>query len=218
MIWTTSFSPLFWSFGKNCVFASLFFDQWSFIVFSEVPARQLFILWEWSELTCLQFLDGQNARCENHFSILIHLRFEKSGWKKYILPNSGEMVSYHGRKWTITLSKSKLLITCNHDIHHLKLHQKPWETFTQDLSRDLKKMPKEKSFGMTWLWHAHTHTPLMPIGSTQDTFTYIWLQLNLERPRKLTCHLKRDHFKGGITSSNHQFSGDMLVFQGGKCN
>ena len=30
-------------------------------------------------------------------------------------------------------------------------------------------------------------------------------------PRKLTCPLKRDHFKGHA-SFNHQFSGDMLVF------
>ena len=31
-------------------------------------------------------------------------------------------------------------------------------------------------------------------------------------PRKLTCPLKRDYFS--ITSSNHWFSGDMLVFRG----
>ena len=35
-------------------------------------------------------------------------------------------------------------------------------------------------------------------------------------PRKLTCPLKRDHFilKGNLLSSNHQCSGDMLVFKG----
>ena len=35
-------------------------------------------------------------------------------------------------------------------------------------------------------------------------------------PRKLTCPLKRDYFSIGNTSSNHWFSGDMLVFRQGR--
>ena len=36
--------------------------------------------------------------------------------------------------------------------------------------------------------------------------------------KKTTCHLKKGPFEKEMSSSNHQFSGDMLVFRGGSSN
>ena len=51
-----------------------------------------------------------------------------------------------------------------------------------------------------------------------ESFFFIWTfpfsQKYQYTPPKLTCHLKRDNFKGNCTESNHQFSGDLLVFRG----
>ena len=132
---------------------------------------------------------------------------KKRGWKK----------TRYSPKWWFNgdlpwqkvknhLSKSNLLITCNHCIQHMKFHPRPE-------SRLENKNGSKEIWGNTWL--RHSHTPLMPIGPMYNTFTYIWLQRNMVHPRKLTCHLKRDQFKRRNYIFQPSIFRNHVSFQGG---
>ena len=58
-------------------------------------------------------------------------------------------------------------------------------------------------------------SPLMDVGDGFKRAESEQFEKRPTNPLKLTCPLKRDHFLKEISSSNHHFSGDVLVFRGG---
>ena len=57
-----------------------------------------------------------------------------------------------------------------------------------------------------WIWKQNSQLLQVSLWTTNTRHS---------PPTKWTCPLKRDHFKGKMSSSNHRFLGDMLVFREG---